>query len=215
MVSNASDQSSDSPDTSALLRSAGAGDQLATERLLDRHRNQLKQMVAVRMHPGLTARIDPSDVVQEALIVAAKRLPQYLQQQPIAFYPWLRQLAFERLIELHRYHLEREKRSVLREVPIELALPDRSASQLVDRIVDLSLGPRSRAVREELRQRVRAALEDLPSTYREVLVLRHLEQLSVDDTAEVLGIAPATVKTRYYRAISRLHRVLHGTMDDS
>ena len=196
MVSSAESESNVDPDTSALVRSLGAGDQQATERLLDRHRDRLKRMVAIRMHLALTARIDPSDIVQEALILAAQRLPQYVEQQPIAFYPWLRQLTFERLIELHRYHMEREKRSVRREVPLELALSDRSASQLADRLVDRSLDPKSRLVRRELRQRVRAALDDLPESYREVLVLRHLEQLSVEDAAGVMGIAPATVKTR-------------------
>ena len=215
MAVDESGRASDDSDTENLLRSAGTGDKQAIERLLERHRRQLKHMVAVRMHPGLTARIDPSDVVQEALLLAAQRLPHYLQQQPIAFYPWLRRLTLERLVELHRYHLEREKRSVRREVSMERSLLDRSAAQLVDRLADGNLGPSGRAVRKELRQRVRVALDALPEGYREVLVLRHLEQLSVEDTASVLGIAPATVKTRYYRAIARMHEALSGSLDDT
>ena len=94
-------------DTDKLLNRAAGGDRSAQERLLERHRAQLGRMIAVRMHPRLAARFDPSDVVQEALIVANERLPGYLHERPVAFYPWLRQLAYERLVDLHRRHFGR------------------------------------------------------------------------------------------------------------
>src|SRR6516225_4151532 len=93
------------PDTDALLAQASLGDAAAGHELLSRHRDRLKRMVAVRLDRRLLARLDPSDVVQEALAEAARRLPDYLRQRPLPFYPWLRQLALERLIDLHRHHV--------------------------------------------------------------------------------------------------------------
>src|SRR4051794_8445239 len=93
------------PDTDQLLRQAAAGDESARGRLLDRHRDRLKRMVAVRSDPRLAARVDPSDVVQEALTEAAGKLDRYLSARPLPFYPWLRQLALERLAALRRRHV--------------------------------------------------------------------------------------------------------------
>src|SRR5438552_6470684 len=92
-------------DTEQLLQRASTGDQAAREALLVRYRHRLRQMIAVRMDRRLTARIDPSDVVQEALTEACFKLPAYLAERPLPVYPWLRQLAWERLIDLHRRHL--------------------------------------------------------------------------------------------------------------
>src|SRR3954449_6327982 len=113
------------PDTDQLLASASQGDATARNRLLERHRPRLKRMVAVRLDRRLAARVDPSDVVQEALAEAARLLPGYLQERPVSFYPWLRRLAWERLVKLHRRHVAAGKRSVAREAAS--ALLDESA----------------------------------------------------------------------------------------
>src|SRR5436305_2971842 len=112
------------PDTDVLLDRAAAGDGDARRQLLDRHRRRLRRMIAVRLDRRLAARIDPSDVVQEALAAADQKLSAYLRQRPVPFYPWLRQLAWERLIELHRQHIYAQKRSVTREEAQDPALPD-------------------------------------------------------------------------------------------
>src|SRR6516164_5374655 len=111
------------PDTDALLAQASQGDADAGQRLLARHRDRLKRMVAVRLDRRLLARLDPSDVVQEALAEAARRLPDYLRERPLPFYPWLRQLAADRLVTLHRRHVRAQRRSVRREEPALLPLP--------------------------------------------------------------------------------------------
>src|SRR5437870_3588834 len=103
------------PDTEELLRRAGEGDAVARGALLDRHRRRLRQMIACRMDPRLAARLDPSDVVQETLAEADRRLDGYLNERPLPFYPWLRKLAWDRLVEQHRRHLRARRRSVLRE----------------------------------------------------------------------------------------------------
>src|SRR5947209_378094 len=102
-------------DTEDLLRRAAAGEIAARERLLARHRDRLRQAVALRLDRRLAARVDPSDVVQEAMADAAHKFSDYLRRRPLPFYPWLRQLALERLIELHRRHIQAQKRSVMRE----------------------------------------------------------------------------------------------------
>jgi RNA polymerase sigma-70 factor, ECF subfamily len=195
-------------DTEELLRRAGQGDQDARHALLGRHRDRLKQMIAVRIDRRLAARVDPSDVVQEALWDAAQGLSDYLRQPPLPFYPWLRQLAWDRLIELHRRHLHAQRRSVLREEPLAPLLSDQSALLLADRLMAGKSSPSDRAIRDELRGRVQDILSRLSVRDREVLVLRHLEQLSTRETAAVLGVGEGAVKTRHLRALERLRALL-------
>src|SRR5262245_23421485 len=174
---------SPSPDTEALLARARGGDCSARSELLDRHRARLARMVACHLDRRLAPRVDPSDVVQEALTEAAGRLSDYLSSRPLPFYPWLRQFAADRLIELRRKHVQASKRSVLREEPGLYDLPDESAVELAGRLADLASSPSEHALREETRQHVREALTRLGERDREVLVLRHLEGLSTADSA--------------------------------
>ncbi len=180
---------------------------MAERQLFERHRPQLKRMIAVRMDSRLAVRLDPSDVVQDALTLASQRLAVYLQEQAIPFYPWLRRLAWERLIQLQRHHVQRSKRSVLREQQASM-LSDRSAAQLVEHLVASETSPSGRLLRRERLDEVRQALESLSAEHREVLVLRHLEELSVDQTAAVLGVSAGAVKSRHFRAIAKLHEIL-------
>jgi len=126
-------------DTEELLQRAAEGDTAARQQLFVRHQHRLRQMVAVRMDRRLAARVDPSDLVQEALMDAHRKLNDYLRDRPLPFYPWLRRLAWERLLQLHRRHLHADRRSVLREEP--MALPDESALQLANRLEAPATGP--------------------------------------------------------------------------
>jgi len=193
-------------DTDELLRQAGEGDPAARQQLLLRHQLRLRQMIAVRMDRRLAARFDPSDLVQEALMDAHEKLSDYIRKRPLPFYPWLRRLAWERLVQLHRRHLHADRRSVLREE--QPALSDESAAALMERLGGNASSPSGHVVREELRDRLRAALAKLGETDREVLVLRYLEQLSTADIAAVLSISARAVRVRHTRAITRLHALL-------
>jgi RNA polymerase sigma-70 factor (ECF subfamily) len=196
------------PDTEELLRQAGQGDPSARQQLLARHRDRLRRMVAIRLDPRLAARVDPSDVVQDALLDAAQKLDGYLEARPVPFYPWLRRLAWEHLVKLHERHVRASKRSVLREEPGILALPEDSAVLLAQRLAGTGTNPSQRVVRRELQERVQAALAQLSATDREVLVLRYLEQLGTAEIAAVLGIGEGAVKMRHRRALDRLTRLL-------
>ncbi|MFO0844443.1 MAG: sigma-70 family RNA polymerase sigma factor [Gemmataceae bacterium] len=203
----------DDPDTERLLAQAAAGDDGAREQLLQRHRARLRQMVAVRLDPRLAGRVDPSDVVQEALMDAHRRLGDYLGSRPVAFYPWLRALAYDRLVELYREHVRAQKRSVRREE--RLPLPDASALELASRLAARGSGPGAGLAREEVRQLVHRALARLPDRDREVLVLRHLEQLSVGEVAAILGTTEGAVSVRLLRALRKLREFLgEGLLGD-
>jgi RNA polymerase sigma-70 factor (subfamily 1) len=196
-----------------VLRAIG-GDRSAIDELLAHFRPQLRQMVAVRMDSRLRARFDPSDVVQSVLAEAAQKMVAF-QKSPEQFYPWLRQLAWDELARLHRDHIRTKKRSVSREEEDWRGrAADESMLQLAERLATQQLGPGSRLVRKELRTRVRAALAELAPADREVLVLRFLEQLGISDTAAALGISEAAVKSRQFRAVERLGKLLHDLRSD-
>jgi len=165
-------------------------------------------MVAVRMDRRLAARVDPSDVVQEALAEASRQKAEYLRRRPLPFYPWLRQIAWGRLVRLTSHHVSAQRRTVTREQVPELALPDESAHFLAGRLVASDTSPSRSLLRRELRARVQAALAELPARDREVLVLRYLEQLSNSEIAAVLEITEAAVKMRHLRAVERLRGLL-------
>lgn len=198
------------PNTDQLLAEAKAGDDSARGRLLDRHRQRLRGLVAVRMDPRLAARVDPSDLVQETLTEAHRRLDDYIRKQPLPFYPWLRQLAIDRLVNLHRRHVQSKKRGIGREDMGGVFLSDGSILELARRDGGRLSSPSARMGREENRRRLRTALEQLSERDREVLVLRHLEHMKPRDIATVLNVSEAVVYTRHLRALERLRRLLNS-----
>jgi RNA polymerase sigma-70 factor (ECF subfamily) len=202
------------PDTDQLLDQASQGDSPARQLLLDRHRRRLKRMISLRLSRRLAGRVDPSDVVQDVLLEANRQFPRYLDERPLPFYPWLRQIALQRLTQLHRRHIGARRRSVLREEMEIPAWPDDSALELVQRLCSNGSRPDARLERQEIVQQVRQALERLPERDREVLVLRHLEHLPIKQIAAVLQISEAAVYTRHLRALERLGKLLHGFFDE-
>jgi RNA polymerase sigma-70 factor (ECF subfamily) len=197
------------PDTQELLERSARGDATARQQLLARHRARLRRMVAVRLDPRLGARVDPSDVVQEALADAAGHLDDYLRDRPLPFYPWLRQFAWEQVAKAHRDHIHARRRSILREGP-DMPLPDESVRQLAHRLLASGTSPSRRLIRQEQREQVRAALAELVPRDREVLVMRYLEQMETPEIAVSLGISEGAVRNRLYRALIRLRALLEG-----
>jgi len=200
------------PDTEELLRRAGRGDPTAAGDLLRRHRPRLRRIVRLRMDRRLAARVDPSDVVQEALADAARRLPDYLRDRPLPYFVWLRRLAWDRLAALHRTHVRTARRTVTREEPP--ALPGESVLELADHLLDRSGGPSTALRRAERREWVRRALDRLPERDREVLVLRQLEELSVAEVAAVLGVGEKAVYARQLKAPERLRAALEPDLGE-
>jgi RNA polymerase sigma-70 factor (ECF subfamily) len=195
-------------DTEQLLDRVAQGDSTAAATLLTRHQKRLRRMVHVRIDPRLAARLDPSDIVQDALAEANRRLPAYAVERPIPFYPWLRRIAWERLLQMHRRHIEAKRRTVVR--ADVLPLSGDSEMLLAERLAAAEASsPSDRLVRREIQERVRQAIGQLPAGDREVIVLKHLEELTFQEAAAALEVSSAAIYSRYYRAIQRLHRLLH------
>jgi RNA polymerase sigma-70 factor (ECF subfamily) len=194
-------------DNDRLLDEAAAGDDRARDRLLERYRQRLRELVALRMDRRLAARVDPSDVVQESLLEADQRLAEFVRDRPMPFYLWLRQLTLDRLIDLYRHH-HSQKRSVRREARALSPLPEGSLHELVDRLVSKGSSPSAGLHREDRRRQAQSLLGQLPDADRELLVLRHLEHLSMKEVAAVLGISEGAAKVRHVRALARLREIL-------
>jgi RNA polymerase sigma-70 factor (ECF subfamily) len=198
------EMTSDSEETRRLLEQARAGDRQAFEQLFAGHRTYLRQVIELRLDAQLRARIDSSDVVQETHPEAFRRLPDYLERQPMPFRLWLRKTACERLVMIRRQHLGAARRAVRREV----ALPDASSLQLAQQFLAGGSTPSQRLDRQERANKVRQAVAQLSETDREILLMRNLEMLSNQEVGHVLQIDPATASQRYGRALLRLRKFL-------
>jgi RNA polymerase sigma-70 factor (ECF subfamily) len=188
----------------ALLDRLRAGDQAAFQELLKRHRPRLRRMIRLRLDRRLRQRIDPSDILQETQLEAHRRLDDYLRREPMPFHLWLRKTAQQQLGMARRLHVDAQRRSVRREA----ALPSGSSMQLAERFLQSRASPSDELDRRELAAQVQAVVAALPDSYREVLVMRNIEQLSNQDVAQVLAIDPATASQRYGRALLRLRTLL-------
>ena len=210
-IPNMNASAAPNPEIDVLLANAARGDANAVRLLLEQHRERLRRMIAVRLDRRLAPRLDPSDVVQEALADAARRLPDYLRERPMPFYPWLYRLAADRLAVTHRDHITSTVRAIGREERIDGPSHDEAtATRLVDRLAANDTTPGRRAAREERRRLLATAIERLDAADREVLGLRYLDQLAFDEIAAVLDIGLSAVKMRHLRALERLRGVLEG-----
>ena len=189
----------------ALLRDAARGDDVAVRCLLERHRDRLRRMIAARMDRRLASRLDPSDVVQETLSDAARRLPEYLSSRPLPFFAWLYRLAADRLARTHRQHVASKVRGVGREAEHRRADHEVATSnRLVDRLAANDTTPGRRMAREERRGVLAGAIARMDEADREILALRYLDQLAFDEIAAILEIGLSAAKMRHLRAIDRL-----------
>jgi RNA polymerase sigma-70 factor (ECF subfamily) len=202
----------DSDATRQLLDRAGRGDPAAAGELLMRHRPAMVELVALHLDPRLAARVDPSDVVQEAQVDLARRLPDYLRRRPMPFHLWARKTAYERLLDARRRHVGRAKRSAGRERP----LPDRSSLLVARPFLGRAPSPSQAAAAREIEARVARAVAGLPEADREVLLLRHADGLSFAEAATLLGIDSAAARKRFGRALIRLQAALtaEGLLED-
>jgi RNA polymerase sigma-70 factor (ECF subfamily) len=195
-------------ETIELLGSAERGESEAVNRLLDRHRDSLHRMVACRLNPGVAGRLDASDVVQDALLTASRRLAEYLKNPAIPFHAWLRQLARDRLADAYRRELA-DKRDVAREQAMPAS--DRSSLDPAVLFADHELTPAATLMRKEFAERFQQAVDQLEDDAREIILMRHAEQLSNSQAAELLGLSEPAAGMRYLRALRQLKSLLGGS----
>jgi RNA polymerase sigma-70 factor (ECF subfamily) len=198
--------------TQVLLDRVRDGDKAAINGLLARHRETIKRMIDRRMDRVVQRRVDASDIVQDVMLEANRRLGDYLANPTMPFQLWLRHMARDRLIDAHRRHRVAANRSVDREVSLSAGGgDDRSAADVVAGIADRELTPAAAATWHELERRFAAAVEQLEDDDRQIVLLRHFEHLSTADAAAALGLSKPAAGMRYLRAMRRLRVLLEGS----
>jgi len=191
------------------LEKAIQGDQRSLTALLSYHRDRLRKTVSLRLDQRLQGRIDPSDVIQEAFLEATSRLESYQRKSSMPFFLWLRFITLQKLLVLHRRHLGTQKRDASREVSIyHTETPQASSAALAAHLLGRQSSPSQAAQRAELRNRLQHALDRMEPIDREVLVLRHFEELTNSEAAQVLEVSPTAANNRYVRALIRLKEIL-------
>lgn len=202
----------DADETQALLKRIERAETGAADRLWERHRAALRRLVDLRLDRALGRRVDASDVVQEVMLKANQRLPEYLRNPVLPFHLWLRQIARDHIIDQHRRHRQAGRRSLDRERPLAAAgFADQSSLDLAAQLRDPGLTPAAAALRAELAVRFQAALRELNDDDREIILLRHFEQLSNSEAAQALGLTEPAAGMRHLRALRRLRAVLGET----
>ena len=204
--------------TETLLTAVKAGDEDAVNRLLERHRAPIRRLVELRLDRKVRQRVDVSDVVQDVMIEASGRLEKYLDDPVMAFHLWLRQIAWDRIIDTYRRHRVSAKRNMDREQPMSApAGPDHSTMEFAVQLCDPGLTPQAAATQREIAVKVEAAIERLADADREIILMRHYEHLSNQEIAEVLGLNPPAASMRYLRSVRRLRELLEaeGEADES
>jgi RNA polymerase sigma-70 factor (ECF subfamily) len=211
MGANLDQQADDSVD---LIRRAAAGDAGSLAALWERHRGRLREMVRLRLDRRLQRRVDPSDVLQEAYLDLAARLPDYARDRPMPVFLWLRLVAGQRLMQVHRRHLGAAARDAGREVSLHPgALPQAGFAALAAQLLGHFTTASQAAARAERRVRLQEALDGMDPVDREVIALRHFEELSNGEAAAVLGLSKGAASKRYVRAMTRLQAVLERLPD--
>jgi RNA polymerase sigma-70 factor (ECF subfamily) len=198
------------PVIQGLLDRLTAGDQKALAELFTLHRGALGRMVALRLDRRISSRLAPSDILQDAYIDAAKRVDHYLAKPDMPFYGWLRMIVGQRLIDAHRQHLGAQRRTANRDISIHGGAPGAQSMSLAIQLVGDLTSPSQAAQRNETLSRLEEALNRMDPVDREVLALRHFEELGNMEVAEILGIQKAAASKRYVRALRRLKEVLQS-----
>lgn len=195
--------------TKDLVEKAGQGDAQAADHLLQLHREPLRRMIAQRLDKALSARVDASDIVQDVLIEAHRRLSDYLRNPIMPFRLWLRQMAMDHIIDAHRKHRLARRRSIDLEKPLSGPGDGGDSSlDLAGQVMSHSPTPASEALRAELKLRLDQAINKLEEGDREIILMRHVEQMSNLEVAGLLGIAEAAASMRYLRAVRKLRQFL-------
>ncbi len=196
-------------DERAIVRRAISGDTGALGALLEKHEPRLRRMVALRLDERLRGRVDPADVVQECYTKLLATLERFLQKDGLSFFVWLHLETGDHLRDVHRRHLAAQARDVRAEVPLFVHGGSGASSfALTSAILDGRNTPSRAAIRDEQRQQLLEAVEEMKELDREVLMLRSFEQLTNKEVAQVLGVTESTATLRYVRALERLRETL-------
>jgi RNA polymerase sigma-70 factor (ECF subfamily) len=192
-----------------LLDRVKAGDERALAELFSVERDRLWRMVQARLDRRLKGRVDPDDILQEAYLDATRRIAHFANEPSMSFFLWLRLIVGQTLVDVHRRHLEAQRRDAGRDVSINgRGAPGASSASLAGFLVAHLTSPSQAAIRAEMEAQLGRAIDSLEPIDREVLVLRHFEELTNGEVAEVLGLQVKAASIRYVRAVARLKAIL-------
>jgi len=192
-----------------LLERIREGDQQALAEIFTRCRDRLRRMVRLRLDRRLQGRIDASDVLQEAFLEISQRAAEYAARPELPFFLWLRLVTGQKLLEFHRRHLQTQMRDVGHEVSLHQgALPEADSASLAAQLLGRLTSASHAAIRAELQLRLQELLNGMDDLDREVLALRHFEELNNGEVAVVLNLSKAAASNRYIRALKRLKHEL-------
>ena len=205
----------DNSDHAAQLADLRERGEVALAEFFQKHNVQLERMVSFRLDRRLYGRVDPADILQEAYVEAAKRIDSYLADPQVSMYIWIRGLTWQTLLLTHRKHLDVQKRDARQEQSLaKQASGDNTATSIASRLAGSFTSPSQGAMREEQHDKLQSTLDQMDPTDREVLALRHFEQLSNKEVSELLGISKTAASNRYMRALARMKTIMEGLVED-
>jgi RNA polymerase sigma-70 factor, ECF subfamily len=204
------DDESERDDDDLLVRLEG-GDERALTELFTRRQDQLRRMIRLRLDRRLQGRVDSSDVLQDVYLEVARRAAEYVAQPKMAPFLWIRFLAGQRLCTLHRHHLKVQKRDAGQEVSLrQSAMPQANSASLAEMLLGRFTSPTRAARRAEMQLKLQEVLNAMEPLDREIIALRHFEELSNGEVAQVLGVSKTAASNRYMRALGRLKEMVAG-----
>ena len=204
------DNENSSPELDELKRRP----QEAVAELMTKYQDPLLRMISFRLDRRLYGRVDPSDVWQDSYLEVSKRIEEFIDDPQVSFFVWARQITWQTLLKTNRRHLQTQKRDVTREEKSVRRQNDATSVALAARLLANVRTPSGEAVRGETIEQLRKALESMNDVDREVLALRHFEQLSNGQVAEILDLTKSAASNRYVRALAKLKEIMSMVMEN-
>ena len=203
------------PDHLSQLNDLRERGEAAMAELFQKYSVQLERIVSFRLDRRLYGRVDPADILQEAYVEAAKRIDSYLTDPQVSFFIWIRGLTWQTLLLTHRKHLDVQKRDARQEQSLAMKTADENtATSIASRLAGSFTSPSQGAIREEQHEKLQATLDQMDATDREVLALRHFEQLTNKEVSELLSITKTAASNRYMRALARMKTIMEGLVEN-
>ena len=205
------ESTSDSEEEAPLRERLRASPEAVLAAEFTRHNARFRRLVAFRLDPMAASRVDPDDVLQEAWLAAAQRLSSFYTTEGMTFFVWLRLIVLQTIIDVHRRHLGAKMRDAFREVPIDSDRSRDTSHAIARQLLGGLTSPSEALMKAESARKLESAIEGMEPIDREILALRHFEELTNNEVAEVLGIQVKAASIRYIRALKRLKESL-GTL---
>ena len=194
-----------------LVQRLREGDEQALAELFSHYRDKLWRMINFRLDQRLTGRVDADDLLQESYMAAAQRVEHFCKEPEMSILVWLRLIVAQTLVDVHRRHLGARMRDARQEVSLRVAPAQATSISLAAHLLGHLTSPSQAAMRAEMAKRLEEALESMDPIDREVLALRHFEELTNNEVSEVLGLQKSAASNRYVRALTRLKAILANT----